>query len=391
MSTPELTLGTTPRIGRRTRIRRRFFRRPMAVGGLVLALLFGLMAIFAPLIAPYSPGETDFAAPLAGPSADHLLGADELGRDTFSRIVYGARASMQVGVLSTALAMLVGVPLGLIAGYFRGWSDPVISRVTDVLLAFPFIVVAVGLAAIYGASLTNATIALGFSAMPGIVRVTRGETLAVREEDFVRAAVANGAGDAVILRRHILPNLTSTLLVQATVTIPLAILGEALLSFLGLGVQPPTPSWGVMLSAAQPLLSQAPMLGDLAGHRGRARDALVQPARRRPARRPRPPDDTLMALLEVDELSVRFDSDEGAVHAVDRVSFSLAGGRGARDGRRVGLRQERDGDVTAAAAAGLGDAVAAPCASSDRDLLAPTRRACATCGGARSPSSSRSR
>ena len=262
MSTPELVIGgaAAPRIGRRTRIRRRFFRRPMAVTGLVLALLFTLMAIFAPLIAPYGPGETDFAAPLAGPSAEHLLGTDELGRDTFSRIVYGARASMQVGLLSTALAMLVGVPLGLVAGYFRGWSDPVISRITDVLLAFPFIVVAVGLAAIYGASLTNATIALGFAAMPGIVRVTRGETLALREEDYVRAAVANGAGDVVILRRHILPNLTSVLLVQATVTIPLAILGEALLSFLGLGVQPPTPSWGVMLSAAQPLLSQAPML-----------------------------------------------------------------------------------------------------------------------------------
>ena len=127
---------------------------------------------------------------------------------------------MQVGVLSTALAMLVGVPLGLIAGYFRGWSDPVISRITDVLLAFPFLVLAVGLAAILGPSLTNATIALGIAAMPGIVRVTRGETLALREEDFVRAAVANGAGDAVMLRRHILPNLTSTLLVQATVTIP---------------------------------------------------------------------------------------------------------------------------------------------------------------------------
>jgi peptide/nickel transport system permease protein len=260
MTTPELALGTAPRIARRTRIRRRFLRRPMAITGLVLALVFTLMAIFAPLIAPYAPGATDFAAPLAGPSGKHLLGADELGRDTLSRIVYGARASMQVGLLATALAMLVGVPLGLVAGYFRGWTDPVISRVTDVMLAFPFIVVAVGLAAIFGPSLTNATIALMFLAMPGILRVTRGETLALREEDFVRAAVANGAGDVTILGRHVLPNLTSTLLVQATVTIPQLILGEALLSFLGLGVQPPTPSWGVMLSAAQPLLSQAPML-----------------------------------------------------------------------------------------------------------------------------------
>jgi peptide/nickel transport system permease protein len=265
MSTPELTLGAPPRIGRRTRIRRRFLRRPMAVTGLVLAALFTLMAIFAPLIAPYDAGATDFGAPLAGPSGNHLLGTDELGRDTFSRIVYGARASMQVGLLATALAMLVGVPLGLIAGYFRGWRDPVISRITDVMLAFPFIVVAVGLAAIFGPSLTNATIALVFLTMPGILRVTRGETLALREEDYVRAAVANGAGDAVILRRHILPNLMSTLLVQATVTIPQAILGEALLSFLGLGVQPPTPSWGVMLSAAQPLLGQAPLLAVFPG------------------------------------------------------------------------------------------------------------------------------
>jgi peptide/nickel transport system permease protein len=255
-----MTAIAAPRIARRTRMRKRFLRRPMAVAGLTLAVLFTLMAIFAPLIAPYEPGHTDFAAPLAGPSADHLLGTDELGRDTFSRIVYGARASMQVGLLATLLAMLVGVPLGLIAGYFRGWSDPVISRITDVLLSFPFIVTAVGLAAIFGPSLTNATIALGFSAMPGIVRVTRGETLALREEDYVRAAIANGADDRVILGRHILPNMTSTLLVQATVTIPAAIIGEAVLSFLGLGVQPPTPSWGVMLNAAQPYLSEAPQL-----------------------------------------------------------------------------------------------------------------------------------
>ena len=263
MSTPELVVvgaAAAPRIARRARMRRRFLRRPMAVTGLSLAVLFILMAIFAPLIAPYDPGHTDFAAPLAGPSADHLLGTDELGRDTFSRIVYGARASMQVGLLATALAMLVGVPLGLIAGYFRGWSDPVISRITDVLLSFPFIVTAVGLAAIFGPSLTNATIALGFAAMPGIVRVTRGETLALREEDYVRAAIANGARDTTILFRHILPNMASTLIVQATVTIPLAIIGEAVLSFLGLGVQPPATSWGVQLSAAQDYLTEAPRL-----------------------------------------------------------------------------------------------------------------------------------
>jgi peptide/nickel transport system permease protein len=215
------------------------------------------MAIFAPLIAPYSPDATDFDAILEKPSREHLLGTDELGRDIFSRIVFGSRASIQAGVFSTLLAIVLAVPIGLVAGYYRGWIDPVISRLTDVLLAFPFLVLAVGLAAILGPSLLNATIALGLAALPGLVRVARGEALALREEDYVRAAVANGAGDARILGRHIVPNMTGTLIVQATVTIPAAIIGEAALSFLGLGVQPPTPSWGVMLADAQSYLGEA--------------------------------------------------------------------------------------------------------------------------------------
>jgi peptide/nickel transport system permease protein len=244
----------------RRRMRRRLLRRPLAVFGLVVALMFVLMAIFAPVIAPYDPGQSDFSAPLEGPSAEHLFGTDELGRDVFSRVVWGARASMQAGVFATLLAMAFAVPIGLIAGYYRGWVDPVVSRITDVMLAFPFLIVAVGLAAILGPSLTNATIALGFAAAPLLIRITRGETLALREEDYVRAAVANGASDRTILGRHILPNMSGTLIVQATVTIPTAIIGESLLSFLGLGVQPPTPSWGVMLSAAQPFIDQAPRL-----------------------------------------------------------------------------------------------------------------------------------
>jgi peptide/nickel transport system permease protein len=156
--------------------------------------------------------------------------------------------------------MAVAVPIGLVAGYYRGWIDPVISRVTDVLLAFPFLILAVGLGAILGPSLLNATLAIGIAAAPQIIRVARGETLALREEDYVRAAIANGASDAVILGRHIVPNMLNTLLVLATVTIPQAIIGEATLSFLGLGVQPPTPSWGVMLSDAQSYLTQAPRL-----------------------------------------------------------------------------------------------------------------------------------
>jgi peptide/nickel transport system permease protein len=250
----------SPAARRRRLLGKRFLRRPMAIAGLLVVAVFAVTAIFAPLVAPYSASQTDFNAILAHPSADHLLGTDELGRDIFSRIVFGSRASMQAGFFATLLAMAIAVPIGLAAGYYRGWVDPVISRITDVLLAFPFLILAVGLAAILGPSLMNATIALGIGAVPGLIRIARGEALSLREEDYVRAAVANGGSDLTILGRHILPNMMSTLLVQATVTIPIAIVGESVLSFLGLGVQPPTPSWGVMLASAQDFLDQAPRL-----------------------------------------------------------------------------------------------------------------------------------
>jgi peptide/nickel transport system permease protein len=225
-----------------------------------VVVVFVGVAALAPVVAPYSPGATDFNSLLAHSSSKHLLGTDELGRDELSRLIWGARASIQAGFLATMLAMVVAIPIGLTAGYYRGWVDTVIARITDVLLAFPFIILAVGLAAILGPSLRNATIAIGVAAMPGLIRISRGETLALREEDFVPAAIANGANDLTIIFRHILPNMTNTLLVQATLTIPGAIIGEAVLSFLGLGVQPPTPSWGVMLQDAQSYLSQAPRL-----------------------------------------------------------------------------------------------------------------------------------
>lgn len=250
----------SPRARRRRILRRRFLRRPAAVGSLLVVVAVVLAAVFARWVAPYSADTTDFDALLAGPSREHLLGTDDLGRDTLSRIIWGARASIQAGFFATVIAMAVAVPIGLVAGYYRGRVDSVIARITDVLLAFPFLILAVGLAAIFGPSLLNATLALGIAAVPPLVRIARGEALALREEDYVRAAVANGANDAVIVGRHILPNMTSTLLVQATLTIPAAIIGEAVLSFLGLGVQPPTPSWGVMLNAAQPWLNEAPAL-----------------------------------------------------------------------------------------------------------------------------------
>jgi ABC-type dipeptide/oligopeptide/nickel transport system permease subunit len=264
MSVAEIAV-LSPRARRRRRMRRRLLRRPLAIAGLVVALAFVLIAIFAPVLAPYDPGASDFTAALQGPSAKHLLGTDELGRDILSRLIWSARVSMEAGVFSTLLALVIAVPIGLVAGYYRGWVDPVISRVTDVLLAFPFLILAVGLAAIFGPSLANATIALCVASVPLLIRVARGEALALREEDFVRAAIANGAGDRRILGRHILPNMASTLIVQATVLIPTAIIGEAVLSYLGVGVQPPTPSWGVMLVDGQNFISKEPRLVILPG------------------------------------------------------------------------------------------------------------------------------
>jgi peptide/nickel transport system permease protein len=239
------------------RLSRRFFHRKLAVIGLALSVTFVLVAVFAPLIAPFGASESDFSNLLAPPSAQHLMGTDDLGRDVLSRVVFGARASIQAGLLATALAMIVAVPIGLVSGYYRGWLDAVVGRLIDAMLSFPFVVLAVGLAAILRPSLTNASIAIGVAQVPRIVRIARGETLSIREEDFIAGAVADGASDPTILLRHVLPNIMNPLLVQATVVIPEAIIAESVLSFLGLGVQPPTPSWGVMLSLAQPFLTDA--------------------------------------------------------------------------------------------------------------------------------------
>ncbi|MFJ4841235.1 ABC transporter permease [Streptomyces sp. NPDC088746] len=240
-------------------------RNRLALTGAVIAAVFILAALFAPLIAPYDPSQPDFGNVLAEPGASHWLGTDDLGRDQLSRIVHGARASMQVGLVAVVLAFLVGVPLGLLAGYYGRFADTAVSRLTDTMLAFPFLVLAVGLAAILGPSLTNATIAIGISQIPAVIRITRAETLRLKHVDYVAAAVANGGGDGTVLFRHILPNATSALIVQATVGIPAAIIGEALLSFLGLGVQPPNPSLGVMLSGAQSFLAPAPWLAVFPG------------------------------------------------------------------------------------------------------------------------------
>jgi len=239
---------------------RRFFRRPMGVFGAVVVLAFILLALAAPLVAPYDPIATDWGALRAAPSAAHLFGTDDLGRDNFSRVIWGTRISMQAGVLSILIAMLIGVPLGLCSGYYRGPIDQLIMRVTDAWLAFPFLILAIGLMAILGASLTNATLAIGLGATPTFIRLTRGVVMSAREEDYVLGAQAIGASDLRIMAFYLLPNIFSPILVQATVSIPTAIIAEAILSFLGLGVQPPQPSWGTMLNTAQQFLETAPWM-----------------------------------------------------------------------------------------------------------------------------------
>jgi ABC-type dipeptide/oligopeptide/nickel transport system permease subunit len=241
------------------RLRRRFLRRPLAVLGLVLVVLFLLLAIVGPLLTP-DPLVQNLSSVFADPSAHHLLGTDDLGRDELARLASGARVSLVAGVLSTALAMVVGTPIGLASGYFRGWLDAVIMRFNDTVLAFPFLIFAVGFAAIFGASLRTVVIALAIGLLPAVVRVARGEAMTLREQDFIGGAVADGTRPAGIVFRYLLPNSVNALIVQATVAVPTAIVGEAALSFLGLGLQPPAASWGLMLTSAQQFLVQAPQL-----------------------------------------------------------------------------------------------------------------------------------
>jgi peptide/nickel transport system permease protein len=239
---------------------RRLARRPPAMVGLLVVLGFVILALGAPWLAPADPIQTSWSQIRKAPSWAHPFGTDELGRDTLSRVIWGARVSMRAGVLSILFAIAVGVPAGLIAGYYRGAIDQAVMRLTDAWLSFPFLILAIGLVTILGPSLTNATLAIGLGATPTYIRLSRGLVLATREEDYVHAARALGARDLRLMGRHVLPNIVSSILVQATVSIPAAIIAEAVLSFLGLGVQPPTPSWGTMLNTAQAFLETAPWM-----------------------------------------------------------------------------------------------------------------------------------
>ena len=238
----------------------RLMRRRGAMLGLAIVMIFVLIALFAPLIAPQDPLQTSWSAVRKAPSAQYLFGTDEIGRDVLSRVVWGARASLLAGLVSVSIAMALGVPIGLLAGYMGGWVDGTISRFTDAMLAVPFLILAIALAAFLGPSLTNAMIAIGVSATPIFIRLTRGQVLSVKVEDFVEAARAVGNPHWRIALRHILPNILPPLIVQATLAIASAIIAEASLSFLGLGQQPPAPSWGSMLNTAKNYVDNAPWM-----------------------------------------------------------------------------------------------------------------------------------
>src|SRR4029077_10847080 len=239
---------------------RRFKRRRAAVFALGMIVIFVAAAVLAPLISPYNPDLQTWTAVRKAPSALHWFGTVDVGRDVLARVIFGARASLLSGVISVAIAMLVGVPVGLVSGYLGGFVDALFSRITDALLACPFLILAIALAAFLGPSLGNAMIAIGITTTPIFIRLTRGQVMAAKVEDYVEAARAVGNPHWRIALVHILPNILPALLVQATLSIAAAIIAEAALSFLGLAQQPPAPSWGSMLNAAQRFLVNAPWM-----------------------------------------------------------------------------------------------------------------------------------
>lgn len=237
---------------------RLFSRNRLAVFGLGIVSVMVLTAIFAPVIAPYDPYGQDYGVTLQPPGGEYIMGTDSLGADIFSRVIHGARISLQASLISVGIAIALGVPLGLLAGYFRGFLDEVlIMRFIDSVQAFPFLILALVIAAILGGGLTYAMVAIGVGFMPAFVRITRGQVLTVRNLEYVQAARAVGTGNVKIMLRHVLPNSMPPLLVQTTLALGYAIIAEATLSYLGLGAAPGVPSWGSMLYQAQSYLTSA--------------------------------------------------------------------------------------------------------------------------------------
>mgnify|MGYP001627261233 CR=1 FL=1 len=244
---------------------RRFRRHRLAMFGLLVVVVFVLAAILAPWIAPFDPLETSWSRIRQAPSWAHPFGTDENGRDVLSRVLFGARASLMAGVIAVGGAVLIGVPIGLLAGLARGWVDVVISRIADAMLSIPFLILAIALAAFLGPALENAMLAIAVSASPIFVRLARGMALEASSTDWFEAARSLGSPPWRTAAVHVLPNALPPLLVQATLAIAEAIIAEASLSFLGLGQQPPNPSWGSMLNSAQRFIENAPWLAIFPG------------------------------------------------------------------------------------------------------------------------------
>ena len=244
---------------------RRILRNPVAVVGLVIVLSYLFVAAFAPRIAPFDPNEQDLSKSFAPMSAEHPFGCDEFGRDLLSRIIFGARTSLIIQIFSVCIALVVGVFLGALGGYFGGWLDEGIMRMMDILLAFPGILLALAIVAMLGPDLRNLIIAIGIYSIPQFARITRGSVISVKQNDYVTAARAVGETQASIILRYVLPNAISPIIIQTTLRMATVLLTAAGLGFLGLGVQPPEPEWGTMLSNARMYLRSAPMVAVIPG------------------------------------------------------------------------------------------------------------------------------
>jgi peptide/nickel transport system permease protein len=258
--TTAITVSTAPALSPGRRALKRLARRRPAMAAFGVVVFFVLLALLAPEVAPYDPLATNWSAIRKAPSAAHWFGTDEIGRDVLSRVVWGTRASLLAGIVSVSISLACGIPIGLLAGYVGGWVDALISRMTDAMLACPFLILAIALAAFLGPSLSNAMIAIGVSATPIFIRLTRAQVLQVKVEDYIEAARAVGNSPLRIMWRHVLPNIVPPLIVQATLAVAAAIIAEAALSFLGLGQQPPAPSWGSMLNTAKNYIDNAPWM-----------------------------------------------------------------------------------------------------------------------------------
>lgn len=269
-ATQTLAAGTRQSINRERPARRRlraFARHRMAVAGLVVILMLIMAAVLAPLVATHDPNKVDLLATEQPPSRAHLLGTDEIGRDVFSRLIFGARVSLSVGLVAVAIYVAIGTVLGSISGYFGGIIDSLIQRLTDTVMCFPGLIIIIAAVSILGPSIWNVMIIIGLLTWAGLCRIVRGQFLSLREREFVESARVSGAGDMRIIFRHILPNAFPPIIVAATFGVAAAILTEAGLSFLGMGVQPPTASWGNMINTAQSaaILQQMPWVWVPAG------------------------------------------------------------------------------------------------------------------------------